>query len=69
MPRPSKGDRKLYGVRVPKTVDLDEAAKAAGYETTSQFIADTMFERVGRPDLIEGPSRPGGDKDQLSLIA
>ena len=60
MPRPSKGDRKLYGVRVPKTVDLEEAAKAAGYETISQFIADTMLERVGRLDLIEGPSRPVG---------
>nr|WP_156524274.1 hypothetical protein [Gordonia sp. LAM0048] len=69
MPRPSKGKRKMWGFRALQAVDLDAAARSAGYDTTSQFIADTMYERVGRTDLIEGPSHSGGDPDQLSLTA
>ena len=69
MPRPSKGERKMWGFRALQVVDLDAAARDAGYATTSQFIADTMYERVGRSDLIEGPDDAGGDPSQLSLTA
>lgn len=69
MPRPSKGERKMWGFRALQVVDLDAAARAAGYATTSQFIADTMYERVGRSDLVEGPKYAGGDPNQLSLTA
>ena len=69
MPRPSKGERKMWGFRALQVVDLDAAARDAGYATTSQFIADTMYERVGRSDLIEGPKDAGGDPNQLSLTA
>lgn len=69
MPRPSKGKRKMWGFRALEVVDLDAAARSAGYAVTSQFIADTMYARVGRTDLIEGPPHPGGDPDQLSLSA
>ncbi|TSD93040.1 hypothetical protein FOS14_23925 [Skermania sp. ID1734] len=58
MPRPSKGERKAWHFRAHTEVDLDAAARAAGYSITGQFIADALYTRLGRSDLVEGPNRP-----------
>lgn len=70
MPLPKKGERKLVGFRFAKSIDLEAEAKKAGYDgNVSQFVADTMYLRLGRKELMEGPRTNGGETDQLSLIA
>jgi hypothetical protein len=69
MPLPKKGERKLVGFRFAKSIDLEAEAKKAGYDGVSQFVADTMYLRLGRKELMEGPRTNGGETDQLSLIA
>lgn len=62
MGQPHKGDRKLVQSRVPKVVDIDSIAHAAGYRYSSQYVADVLCRVHGFPELMLGPDHPGQDQ-------
>lgn len=55
MPQRNKGDRKYVATRISTAVDPDALARAAGYNTTGQWVADLVYREANRGDLMEGP--------------
>jgi len=51
-----RGDRKLVGARIHKSLDVAELAAAQGYSSISDYVADLIYDAADRPDLKIGPS-------------
>lgn len=66
MPQRNKGDRKYVPTRILTAVDPDALARAAGYKTTGQWVADLVYREANREDLMEGPDLK---EQQLPLTA